>query len=196
MSHDHDHDHEPIGERGRAGGGRARPRTRGAPRREGRPRAASASAARIDWLVSRTPANGAKLVARAWLDSEFKRRLVEDARRGRGRARSRHRPGAGHARPREHRDGPSPRRLHALLVLPEGAARPAARVVQEPAVPLARRLRPARRPPRVRRRARRRRRRARRRLHRRDPLPRDPAPSGRDRRPRRTSSPRSSRATR
>ena len=36
--------------------------------------------ARIDWLVSRTPANGARLVARAWLDPDFKQRLVEDAR--------------------------------------------------------------------------------------------------------------------
>ncbi|MBV9416779.1 MAG: nitrile hydratase subunit alpha [Solirubrobacterales bacterium] len=34
----------------------------------------------IDWLVSRTPADGARLVARAWVDSEFKRRLLADAR--------------------------------------------------------------------------------------------------------------------
>ena len=36
--------------------------------------------ARIDWLVSRTPADGARLVARAWVDPEFKQRLLEDAR--------------------------------------------------------------------------------------------------------------------
>jgi nitrile hydratase len=36
--------------------------------------------ARIDWLASRTPADGARLVARAWLDDEFKRRLLDDAR--------------------------------------------------------------------------------------------------------------------
>jgi nitrile hydratase len=36
--------------------------------------------AQIDWLVSRTPADGARLIARAWIDSDFKRRLVEDAR--------------------------------------------------------------------------------------------------------------------
>jgi nitrile hydratase alpha subunit len=34
----------------------------------------------IDWLVSRTPADGAKLVARAWVDPEFKQRLLDDAR--------------------------------------------------------------------------------------------------------------------
>lgn len=36
--------------------------------------------ARIDWLVSRTPADGARLVARAWVDEEFKSRLLADAR--------------------------------------------------------------------------------------------------------------------
>jgi len=35
---------------------------------------------RIDWLVSRDPANGARLVARAWVDPEFKQRLLRDAR--------------------------------------------------------------------------------------------------------------------
>jgi nitrile hydratase len=34
----------------------------------------------IDWLVSRTPADGARLVARAWVDPEFKARLLDDAR--------------------------------------------------------------------------------------------------------------------
>jgi nitrile hydratase subunit alpha len=34
----------------------------------------------IDWLVSRTPADGAKLVARAWVDPDFKARLLADAR--------------------------------------------------------------------------------------------------------------------
>ncbi len=36
--------------------------------------------ARIDWLVSRTPADGARLVARAWVDDDFKERLLDDAR--------------------------------------------------------------------------------------------------------------------
>jgi nitrile hydratase len=35
---------------------------------------------RIDWLVSRTPADGARLVARAWVDPAFKLRLLADAR--------------------------------------------------------------------------------------------------------------------
>jgi nitrile hydratase len=35
---------------------------------------------RIDWLVSRSPADGARLVARAWVDPEFKVRLLADAR--------------------------------------------------------------------------------------------------------------------
>ena len=35
---------------------------------------------RIDWLVSRTPADGARLVARAWIDDAFKARLLADAR--------------------------------------------------------------------------------------------------------------------
>ena len=34
----------------------------------------------IDWLVSRSPADGARLVARAWADPDFKRRLLADAR--------------------------------------------------------------------------------------------------------------------
>jgi nitrile hydratase subunit alpha len=36
--------------------------------------------ARVDWLVSRTPADGARLVARAWVDDGFRARLLEDAR--------------------------------------------------------------------------------------------------------------------
>ena len=36
--------------------------------------------ARIDWLVSRTPAHGARLVARAWVDPAFKERALDDAR--------------------------------------------------------------------------------------------------------------------
>jgi nitrile hydratase len=36
--------------------------------------------ARVDWLVSRTAADGARLVARAWIDDGFKKRLLADAR--------------------------------------------------------------------------------------------------------------------
>ena len=34
----------------------------------------------IDWLVSRSPADGARLVARAWVDRDFRERLLADAR--------------------------------------------------------------------------------------------------------------------
>jgi nitrile hydratase len=34
----------------------------------------------VDWLVSRNPSDGARLVARAWVDSQFKGRLLADAR--------------------------------------------------------------------------------------------------------------------
>ena len=34
----------------------------------------------IDWLVSRSPADGARLVARAWVDPGFRDRLLSDAR--------------------------------------------------------------------------------------------------------------------
>jgi nitrile hydratase alpha subunit len=35
---------------------------------------------RIDWLVSRTPAEGARLVARAWVDPGFRERALVDAK--------------------------------------------------------------------------------------------------------------------
>ena len=77
--HDHDHSHDPIG-------------------RDDEPRAAARVRAlenvlvekgvltheevraRIDWLVSRTPTHGARLVARAWIDPAFKERALDDAR--------------------------------------------------------------------------------------------------------------------
>ena len=77
--HDHHHAHEPI-----SNGDEPRPAIRvreleaflvekDVIRREDVRRG-------IDWLVSRTPADGAKLVARAWIDSQFKERLLADAR--------------------------------------------------------------------------------------------------------------------
>jgi nitrile hydratase len=79
VTHDHDHPHEPITNAGEpAAAVRARALeallvekgvvTREDIRRE------------IDWLVSRSPADGARLVARAWVDAEFKARLLADAR--------------------------------------------------------------------------------------------------------------------
>jgi nitrile hydratase subunit alpha len=77
MSHDHDHhhdhDHDPMSQAAaRAGALEELLVEKGVLDRE-------RIRARIDWLVSRNPANGARLVARAWVDSDFKHRLVEDA---------------------------------------------------------------------------------------------------------------------
>jgi nitrile hydratase subunit alpha len=75
----HDHDHEPItngGEPPAAARARALEELlveKGVVSREQVRR-------EIDWLVSRSPADGARLVARAWVDPEFKGRLLADAR--------------------------------------------------------------------------------------------------------------------
>ena len=77
--HDHDHPHEPVttaGEPAAAARVRALEELlveKGVLEREDIRR-------RIDWLVSRTPADGARLVARAWADPAFKGRLLADAR--------------------------------------------------------------------------------------------------------------------
>jgi nitrile hydratase len=79
MSDEHDHPHEPItvdGEPPAAARARVLEELlveKGVVSREEVRRA-------VDWLVSRNPADGARLVARAWADSEFKRRLLADAR--------------------------------------------------------------------------------------------------------------------
>jgi len=79
MSDDHDHPHEPVtaaGEPPAAARVRALAELlveKGILDREDIRR-------RIDWLVSRTPADGARLVARAWVDDAFKQRLLADAR--------------------------------------------------------------------------------------------------------------------
>jgi nitrile hydratase len=76
---DHDHDHAPI-TNGDEPAAAARARAleqllveKGVLRREDVRQV-------IDWLVSRTPADGARLVARAWVDPDFKQRLLADAR--------------------------------------------------------------------------------------------------------------------
>jgi nitrile hydratase subunit alpha len=78
VSHDH-HDHEPVTAASEPPAA-ARVRAladllveRGVLEREDISR-------RVDWLVSRTPADGARLVARAWTDRAFKKRLLADAR--------------------------------------------------------------------------------------------------------------------
>ena len=78
-SHDHDHPHEPL-TNGDETAAAARVRAladllvdKGVVEREDLHQ-------RIDWLVSRSPSDGARLVARAWVDPEFKQRLLADTR--------------------------------------------------------------------------------------------------------------------
>ncbi len=76
--HDHDHPHELVAADEPLVGARARVLAellveKGVLDREDIRR-------RIDWLVSRSPADGARLVARAWVDPSFKERLLVDAR--------------------------------------------------------------------------------------------------------------------
>lgn len=77
-NHDHDHPHEPIAADEPAVAARVRALetilvTKGVLERDELRR-------RVDWLVSRTPADGARLVAHAWVDGDFKQRLLVDAR--------------------------------------------------------------------------------------------------------------------
>jgi nitrile hydratase len=77
--HEHDHDHAPIADGGE-------------PPAAARVRALEALLVEkgvithedvregIDWLVSRTPADGARVVARAWVDPAYKERLLADGR--------------------------------------------------------------------------------------------------------------------
>jgi nitrile hydratase alpha subunit len=77
--HDHDHEHDEIthdGEPAAAARVRALEQLlveKGVIDREDVRR-------RIDWLVSRTPAEGARLVARAWVDPGFRERALVDAK--------------------------------------------------------------------------------------------------------------------
>ena len=76
--HDHDHPHEPIAGDESPIATRARALEellveKGVVEREDVRR-------NVDWLVSRSPADGARLVARAWVDPDFKARLLADAR--------------------------------------------------------------------------------------------------------------------
>jgi len=78
-SHDHDHPHEPIGHDGEPP---AAARVRALEELLVEKGVVTREAVRqgVDWLVSRSPADGARLVAHAWVDPEFKERLLTDAR--------------------------------------------------------------------------------------------------------------------
>ena len=77
--HDHDHAHDPIGSE-EAPAAAARVHALEEVLVEKGVLTHDDVRARIDWLVSRTPAHGAKLVARAWVDPSFKERVLADAR--------------------------------------------------------------------------------------------------------------------
>ena len=77
--HDHDHPHEPIG---RDGEPPAAERARALEELLVEKGVVTRESVRqgIDWLVSRSPGDGARLVAHAWVDPAFKERLLADAR--------------------------------------------------------------------------------------------------------------------
>jgi nitrile hydratase len=77
--HDHDHSHAPITDDGDSTAG-ARARALEVLLIEKGVISGEDVRRRIDWLVSRSPGDGARLVARAWVDPEFKQRLLTDAR--------------------------------------------------------------------------------------------------------------------
>src|SRR5262245_13347869 len=77
--HGHDHPHDPVG-RDREPAAAARVRALEELLVEKDVLTHDEVRARIDWLVSRTPAHGAQLVARAWVDPAFKERALIDAR--------------------------------------------------------------------------------------------------------------------
>ena len=88
----------------------------------------------IDVLNSRTPALGAKVIARAWTESGISGALA-GGRSGRLR-RTRHHLLRRYrsCRPREHGQRPQSGRLHALLLLPAPCPRLASRLVQAEAL--------------------------------------------------------------
>jgi nitrile hydratase subunit alpha len=77
--HDHDHPHEPIANDAKPAAA-ARARALEALLVEKGIVTSEDVRRGIDWLVSRSPADGARLVVRAWVDPEFKARLLADAR--------------------------------------------------------------------------------------------------------------------
>ena len=76
---EHDHDHAPIAD-GDEPSAAARVRALEALLVEKGVIAREDVRERIDWLVSRSPADGARLVARAWVDDAFRERLLADGR--------------------------------------------------------------------------------------------------------------------
>src|SRR5438045_9782237 len=78
--HDHDHDHAEIGRSGRPGDYEIMETAIRELLVEKRLIGPDEIRRQIEVLDSRTPALGAKVVARAWVDPEFRRRLLADGR--------------------------------------------------------------------------------------------------------------------
>ena len=91
------------------------------------------------------PRNGAQVVAKAWVDPQIPPMAVRGRHRGGRLARLRRALRQSPGGAGEHAVGAQHGRLHAVLLLPVGRARPAAALVQVGALPLAHRRRSARR---------------------------------------------------
>ena len=85
------------------------------------------------------PQNGARVIARAWVDPDVPRAAARRRHRGDRGARLRRRRGRHDGRGREHARRAQRDRLHALLVLSVARARAAAHLVQERGLPRPRR---------------------------------------------------------
>ena len=96
------------------------------------------------------PRNGARVVARAWTDPAYKKRLLDRRRRRNPRTRLRRRARRVHGGGREQPQGAQPGRLHALLVLSVAHSRSSPGLVQIVGLSLARGDRSSRRAARVR----------------------------------------------
>ena len=92
------------------------------------------------------PRNGARMVARAWVDPAYRERLLTDAVAAAAEFGIRRDGGRADPVRREHARGPQRHRVHALLVLPVADPGHPSRLVQEPALPVARGARAARCP--------------------------------------------------
>jgi nitrile hydratase alpha subunit len=77
--HDHDHDHAPVTDAQEPPAAARARELEGLLVEKGVISAQDVRAG-IDWLVSRSPADGARLIARAWVDPGFRARLLSDAR--------------------------------------------------------------------------------------------------------------------
>ena len=98
----------------------------------------------VEDMDNRSPVQGARVVAKAWVDPEYRKLLLRRRRRGLRRRRPRPRTlQAG--RRREHSRHAQRDRLHAMLLLPALALGAASGLVQEPRLPIARGARAARR---------------------------------------------------